>query len=282
MSLILTCTDGSAYAPSVYDHTAWAARRMGAKIQVLHTLDPHKESSSLTDLSGSLKPDALESLMGELVALDEAKARVAQIKGKAILDDAVLHLEAAGLLEIKTELRYGPLVETVGDYEAHSDLVVVGKRGKSADFAKLHLGGNLQRIIRSSHHPVLVASRSFVPIERFLLAFDGGPSAHKAVAHAVSDPLLRGLECHLVMAGAAEPTPEFEGARIHLQQAGYRVHATTLPGTAEDVIAEAVRDRNIHLLVMGAYGHSRIRQLVLGSTTTTMIRVCQVPVLMFR
>ncbi|MEO6054349.1 MAG: universal stress protein, partial [Chthoniobacterales bacterium] len=36
------------------------------------------------------------------------------------------------------------------------------------------------------------------------------------------------------------------------------------------------------LLVMGAYGHSRIRQLMVGSTTTAMVRTCQVPVLMFR
>lgn len=33
---------------------------------------------------------------------------------------------------------------------------------------------------------------------------------------------------------------------------------------------------------MGAYGHSRIREFILGSTTTTMVRTCLVPVLMFR
>jgi len=33
---------------------------------------------------------------------------------------------------------------------------------------------------------------------------------------------------------------------------------------------------------MGAYGHSPIRQFILGSTTTTMVRTCQIPVLMFR
>ncbi|WP_372803402.1 universal stress protein, partial [Paracoccus seriniphilus] len=35
------------------------------------------------------------------------------------------------------------------------------------------------------------------------------------------------------------------------------------------------------MLVMGAYGHSRIRSLVIGSTTTEMVRSCKVPVLMF-
>jgi len=40
--------------------------------------------------------------------------------------------------------------------------------------------------------------------------------------------------------------------------------------------------RGIGLLVMGAYGHSRIRNLVIGSTTTEMLRICPVPVMLFR
>ncbi len=48
------------------------------------------------------------------------------------------------------------------------------------------------------------------------------------------------------------------------------------------VNALAILRENIHLLVMGAYGHSRIRQLMVGSTTTAMVRTSHVPVLMFR
>ena len=38
----------------------------------------------------------------------------------------------------------------------------------------------------------------------------------------------------------------------------------------------------IVLLVLGAYGHSRIRQLIVGSTTTALLRLCSVPVLVLR
>jgi len=51
---------------------------------------------------------------------------------------------------------------------------------------------------------------------------------------------------------------------------------------ADDAMAEAVKRLNIQLLVMGAYGHSRIRQLIVGSTTTTTVRTVTIPVLMFR
>lgn len=51
---------------------------------------------------------------------------------------------------------------------------------------------------------------------------------------------------------------------------------------ADGVIATAVIEDHIDLHVMGAYGHSPIRQFILGSTTTSMVRTCHIPVLMFR
>lgn len=50
----------------------------------------------------------------------------------------------------------------------------------------------------------------------------------------------------------------------------------------DKVIAEIVEGDGMDILIMGAYGHSRIRSLVIGSTTTEMIRSCRVPVLLFR
>ena len=53
-------------------------------------------------------------------------------------------------------------------------------------------------------------------------------------------------------------------------------------GEPEKVISDHVEKYGVDLLVMGAYGHSRIRNLIIGSTTTQMIRSCLVPVLLFR
>ena len=58
--------------------------------------------------------------------------------------------------------------------------------------------------------------------------------------------------------------------------------ARLLPGDPDEVIAAQVREHSIKLLVMGAYGHSRIREFILGSTTTSLLRTCRVPVLLFR
>lgn len=140
------------------------------------------------------------------------------------------------------------------------------------------------RLIRTCHHPVLVASRAFKPIERFLLAYDGSPSVLKAVEFLLHTPFLKGLHCHILRAGKIDDTARYylEEAAGKLRTAGYEVTSRAVAGRPEDVVAAVVKEHNIELLVMGAYGHSRIREFILGSTTTTMVRTCLVPVLMFR
>jgi len=53
-------------------------------------------------------------------------------------------------------------------------------------------------------------------------------------------------------------------------------------GEPEKVLAKITQREEHELLVMGAYGHSRVRSLIIGSTTTEMIRSCRVPVLIMR
>jgi nucleotide-binding universal stress UspA family protein len=245
-------------------------------------LDPHRERASMANFSGNLGPDEGEALMKELVQFEASKARLAQVRGRAILQVAHQHVIAAGVNVVTTEQRHGALVEVLEGLRG--DLVVIGKRGESADFAKLHLGANLERVIRVSHQPVFVASRAFVPIERCLVAFDGSASAKKAVAYVCQQPLLQGLECGLLTVGKSTGAKEAElkAAQAQLEAAGFAVSAHMQEGEPEKVIPEVIEREKIQLLVMGAYGHSRIRHLILGSTTTTMVRTCGVPVLMFR
>lgn len=284
MKKILTCTDGSVYAPSIYDHTAWAAKRLDASVHVLHMLNPHRERAERADLSGNIGPDTGTDLLKELVDLEETKNRVAREQGRLIIEDAQRHLLAAGVTDVTIEQQHGELVESVTRVEANADLVVIGKRGSSADFASLHLGSKLERVIRASIRPVLVASRQFKPIERFLIAYDGGPSVEKAIQFAIDQPLLKGLDCHILRAGRIDADAKWflEEAAEKLRTAGITVTAHAESGEPEHVISHALAENHIDLIVMGAYGHSRIRQLIIGSTTTEVVRTCKVPVLMFR
>jgi nucleotide-binding universal stress UspA family protein len=170
------------------------------------------------------------------------------------------------------------------EFEPRAELVVVGKRGEHAGAPQSSLGAHLEDLVRISVRPVLVAARAFKPIRRFLIAFDNSPSARKAVSYAIASPLLRGLECALIMVGRMDSAHEanLHEVRDQLSGAGYAVTANLLPGSPAAVIAEKVKSSEIDLLVMGAYGHSQIREFIVGSTTTKLVRSCSLPVLMFR
>ena len=284
MKRILVCTDGSPYAASVYDHAVWAATRSQAAVHVLHMLERNLERADFTDLSGVIGPDSAERLLAELVKVEEERNRLMMERGKAILEGALRHLSEAGVREVTVEQQQGELIEAVNGAEEDFDLVVIGKRGESARFARMHLGSNLERVIRASTRPVLVASRKFEPIRRFMVAWDGGPSARRAVEFACRHPLLAGLECLLLRTGKIDAAAEESAheAADQLRTAGYAVSVAILPGEPERIIAETVASRGIDLLVMGAYGHRRIRQLIVGSTTTATVRTCPIPILMLR
>lgn len=281
---ILVCTDGSLYAPSIYDNAAWASKQLEASVHVLHMLDPHHEDPVKTDLSGSMGFNARQNLLEELVELEAAKAKLATKRGEAILEDAESQLRDGGVDAVVVEQKHGKLSDSIAGYDCSANLIVIGKRGNNADFEKGHLGTNLERVIRSCQHPVLVAAREFKPMQTFMLAFDGGESALKAVDYAVHSPLLKGMRCYLLYVGSGNAKIEsaLAEASSKLQEAGYEVSIEQRTGDPEKVIESVVAQDHVDLLVMGAYGHSPIRQLIVGSTTTAMIRSVKIPVLLFR
>ncbi|ADE54220.1 universal stress protein [Coraliomargarita akajimensis] len=280
---ILACTDGSIYAPSVYGNAAWAAHQMDASVQVLHMLNPHHKSMK-TDLSGSIGFNARQHLLDEIVEIEAAQAKVAAKRGEAILDDAKERLAEAGVAEVSVTQKHGKLSDLISSLERDADLVVIGKRGNNADFEKGHLGSNLERVIRSCEHPVLVAAREFKKMEAFVLAFDGGSSAKKAVDYAAANPLLKGMKCYLLYVGSGNAKVEsaLAEAQATLVDAGYEVEIEQRSGEPAKVIEAVVAQDSCDLLVMGAYGHSPIRQMIVGSTTSAMIRSVKIPVLLFR
>ncbi|KFB08621.1 universal stress protein [Nitratireductor basaltis] len=276
--------DGSIYSQSVCDHAAWAAGRLQAELQLMHVLGRREAASVPSDLSGALALGARTTLLQELSELDEQRSKLAQKRGRAILEDAAGMAHLGGADKVTTKLRHGDVLETLEALEAETDMFVIGKRGEAADFAKLHLGSNLERVVRAATRPVFVASRAFKPIQKVLVAFDGSVNSLKAVDAMSRSTLYAGLQIKLLMVGdrSAENEKRIEDARATLSGGSITAEAEIVEGHVEAVIAERVEQEGINLLVMGTHGHSRIRSLIIGSTTTEMLRSCKIPVMLYR
>lgn len=280
MSHILACIDPSAYGVSVCDLTAWVATRLGASVELLHVIQRKDAVAARHDLSGSIGLGVKSGLLEELAKIDQAEGRAAIEQGRSILADAESRLRTTGVVEVRGLLRHGSVVETVIEREADATLVIIGKRGSEHQFAQGHIGSNIERVVRASTRPVLIASRWEKLPTSVTIAFDGSASAIKAVARVAESPLFAGLPVHLVMAGTDDPAHRARLASATAQLPDAVVHI--IDGSPEKVIANLVASLGDTMLVMGAYGHSPLRTLIVGSTTTAMIRTVHVPVLLVR
>jgi nucleotide-binding universal stress UspA family protein len=137
--------------------------------------------------------------------------------------------------------------------------------------------------VRASAKPVIVASRTAGVPQRIVFAYDASPAAERALERLVNSPLFAGLPVHIVMAGA-----DHEAHWLKLEAAAEKLNGqrevtmTLKQSKPEPLIAEIVSGTPAAMLVMGAYGHSPLRTLIVGSTTTEMIRTVHVPVLLVR
>lgn len=286
MNTILLCSDGSAFADSIYRYGAWFARQFQAQTKVLFVTDIRQKVVSTGNLSGSIGLGASEQLLSKLVNLEHEKAKLNNKRARLILQTADQVLKAEGLKEVELINPTGFLVDCFHDFEADSDLVVLGKRGEAAEFASGHLGANVDRIVRSSTKPCLVTPQTFDPIERLLIAYDGSPTGKRILTFLTNAHGFKGVEIHLLMVAKSDSeavrSQELAEAHRSLQQAGLNLTASLLIGDPEQVIAQYIEQHQISLLLMGAYGHRRIRHLVIGSTTVQLLRSRQIPVLLFR
>ncbi|MFX0547577.1 universal stress protein [Roseovarius sp. S1116L3] len=279
---IIALVDGSTYSKSVCDHAVWIAERSGYEVELMHVLG-RREGGGGSDLSGAISLGARSALLAELASIDEQRAKLVVHRGRAILEDAKALFDEAGFRATE-HLRHGDLIEAIFEKEGGAEMILIGKRGEAADFAKGHLGSNLERIVRAASKPLFIASRAFQPIEKVLIAYDGSASAIRTVDYVSRAPLYAKLDIKIVTVGSATETARngLEDAKAMLAAAGLKAETGILPGQPEEVIGKLVEKAEFDHLVMGASGHSRLRSLFVGSTSLEMIRSCKVPILLVR
>ncbi|WP_406665964.1 universal stress protein [Gallaecimonas sp. GXIMD1310] len=279
---VMACIDGSAHSAAVSQYAAWAAGQLQTPLTLLHILD-HHHGEHAGDFSGAIGLGAQEALIEEMVRLDEQRSKLAMAQGQQMLDGTKASLADSGLT-IDCRQRHGELVASISDIEADIRLLVVGKRG-AADHAHAdELGMHVERLIRAMHKPVLLTPAAFSQPSSVLVAFDGSQTTCKGVEMVANSPLFKGLPCHVVMVADsnADNQAQLDWALVTLRAQGHQAQGAIISGDVEKVLSDYQQQHETDMLVMGAYGHSRVRQFLVGSTTTAMIRHSRTPVLLLR
>ncbi|MBT1120383.1 universal stress protein [Stutzerimonas nitrititolerans] len=282
MTQVMACIDGSTQAAAVCDCAVWASQRLGAPLSLLHVLDQQRYPLS-GDFSGIIGLGSREFLLEELASLDEKRNKLALEEGRMMLDAARQRAVKAGV-EPTLRHRHGDLVESLRELEGDIRLLVIGKQGEDSGSEVQLIGSQLESVIRTMHRPILVTPADFKAPASAMLAFDASATSRKGVEMLVASPLLKGMPIHLVTVSSDthEARAALDAARDKLAAAGFEVHVAILEGEVEARLRGYQAEHAIELLVMGAYGHSRIRQFFVGSTTTNMLRSATTPLLLLR
>ena len=169
----------------------------------------------------------------------------------------------------------------------YADLIVAGQP-EADDEGELR--GLADELALSAGRPVL-----FVPYagrfaklgKRVLVAWDGGREAARAVSDAL--PFLKFAEAVEVVVFDPERAPRKHGEQpgadigLYLARHGVKVTVARQSGAGYSIgsqILSRAADTSADLIVMGGYGHARVRELMLGGVTRTMMEAMTVPVLM--
>jgi nucleotide-binding universal stress UspA family protein len=283
MNKVFACIGAMQSSAAVCDSATWASRRLEAPLVLLHVLD-RSENAAEVDLSGNIGLGSREHLLEELATLDEKRGRLAIEAGKAMLDAAAERARNSGAEAPAQMQRHGDLADNLAELEDDIRLLVLGLHSSHSHSPGMPVGSHVESVIRTMHRPILAIPGEFSEPKSFMLAFDGSATTLKGVEMLAASPLFRGLPCHLVMVGAdtSEHRVALDTARATLEKAGFDVTAVLKSGDVEPVLHAYQADNSIDLLVMGAYGHSRIRQLLVGSTTRNMLNNTRTPLLLLR
>jgi nucleotide-binding universal stress UspA family protein len=171
----------------------------------------------------------------------------------------------------------------------HVDLVVVGQYDEDRDDGSVP-DELAESVVLEGGRPVLVVpyAGEFDRLgERVLVAWNGSREAVRAINDAI--PLMTGAKRVSVLALNASDGGRIHGDLpsadicLHLSRHDVPAEAQTLSARdidAGDMLLSCVADDSADLLVMGAYGQPRFRELVLGGATRQILKQMTVPVLM--
>lgn len=279
---ITACIDGSTLSDSICDAACWLSIQLNLPLKLLHVIEKNIAATQDT-LSGEIGLASRETLLNDLVEKDASEARQALLAGKQLLETYRSRAASNGITELETQQKHGFFMESLLIQDEDTELFVMGQMGKDHLQQKKAIGGHVENVARALATPLFLTTGPFVPPTSAMIAYDGSDTANSMIQGLSLNPLLRELAIHLVEVASDNDhnRQALIDAKQTLEQQGLSVTSELLQGR---VVAELINYQQQHqldVIIMGAYGHSRLREFFMGSNTSALIQSSAVPVLLF-
>lgn len=292
LGLIVVATDFSETASLAIDRAIEIATRHRSEVALVHVMQPDMPPLAAPEMV--VVPPNYDQLMQEASeeGLRHAAARVRE--ARVVVSEHLARGRAAP--------RISAAADTLG-----ADLILIGTRGNTG-FRHLLLGSVAEEVVRIARRPVLTVhpadTRPIEPVRRLIFPTDFSEVANQALSVAIR--LLIGSEATRILlvhtyniAASIMPLAGFRGGVVPLfvenaqalaeqmtqpsaealRSRGFEVETLVRRGDAAEVVTELAAEHDADLIVMGTRGHSKIRQMLLGSTAERVVEHATCPVL---
>ena len=274
---VLIPTDGSAYSRVALEYGIYLAEKFRAKITGLHVVDDRDlEGPLLSDIAGSLGFTPYQNYLPKF-------RKILEDRGDLILE-AFRDSCAQKSIQPKVKRVAGTVPGMIAEEAKKVDLVIIAQRGEHERWSSGLLGSTTESVVRRSPRPVLVTPASFREFRNVLVAYDGSVESNQALkttceTFAFSDTVIKAV---IVTGDPKRCEALSQEIKAFVSPYEMDVDIECLRGEASKEILGYAEAMQIDLIVMGAFGHSRIHDLILGGTTAYIIRNSTLPVLLNR
>lgn len=267
---ILIATDGTEPAADAESFAIALAARLPARLQGTVVLEDRYMQPPRDDGLG-VSPPPHEPIAAYYKTRAEAVSRRFQERARA-----------AGLTAAGCEVVEGIADDRIVERGQAADLLVLGREGEHAGQRTALIGGTVDGVLRKASKPVIVVPRGARLAGPLLLAFDGSPGSRLAADLAVDlgSRLREPVYVFVDSKDKGRAVARFEEARRRLANIGVVREASSTLGRPDVKIIDAARDAAAGLIIMGAFGRSRITEYFLGSNSAAVVRTSPIAVLL--
>ena len=278
LKTILVPIDGSETSLVAVDYAIELSKIFNAELVGISIIDVKRLAGPfMRDLGtsiGGMVPYADFQQKVRKILEDTAVAALDEFEGKCI---------SANISCIR-EISEGVISKEIVKAAERCDMISMGMAGEHAVWRDALLGSNLESVARQTHKPVLVAPQTFAKITKMLIAYDGSSFSVKALATGAEIARQADIPLTVILVSHDKENGEKLLSQAVETLRNYNVTYDTIieKGEPAKVVLRVCKDGGYDLIVMGAYGHSRLRELVLGSTTVQIMRNANCPLVLCR
>jgi nucleotide-binding universal stress UspA family protein len=279
---IVAGIDGSLNSLTAFQYALDLARRVKAEIKVVFVVDSRKTDLPIIYTASHFDYGFERVYIPPEPGLKGFYDRVRQdirAFGENCLSLCRKDAEASRVT-ITPVLREGLPSGILTEEVRSGDLLVIGQKGENAHIERAIVGSTTEDVVRSSPRPVLVCPTAFRSPQRVLFPYDGSAVAESVLQFFVNafGSIWEEMAVLTVTEQIEESFP-FDTELGYLGTHGIPYRLIMETGKPVDTIPRVAKRESSDLILIGAHGRHKIREYLLGSTASHLIRRSELPVL---